>query len=183
MWLLSMLLSSYDTHDGNMTTHLASMIFSSSKIRCHGRDSPWLSRLKDFCSWFPKGKNVAPWHMGGRPEREAGTTGFPPAGRTEYSRIQSMESHLALLVQLFIYIYTNLYLIHLLCMPSFILVGSLALCSLLKNVNDSKGFSSCGKDTLQELMFATDVLCARGPRKRTRSQSTEGSRAGGPFLA
>ena len=89
----------------------------------------------------------------------------------------------ALAAIVYIYIYTNLYLIHLLCMPSFILVGSLALCSLLKNVNDSKGFSSCGKDTLQELMFATDVLCARGPRKRTRSQSTEGSRAGGPFLA
>jgi len=72
------------------------------------------------------------------------------------------------------------YLIHILCMPFFILVGSSALCSLLKNVNDSTGFSS---NTIHELMFATDVLCAQGPRKRARSQSTEGSGAGGPFLA
>lgn len=188
MWLLSMFLSSYDTDASNMT-HRAFMIFASSKIECLGRDWLWLivtptiSR-QTFTVNFPRAKTLrfATWQedlrekLGQQASRlQAGQSTVSTAvlkvllSRTWLSCCNSSY----LLHTLFIsYSYFMYALLH-----TGWLFGSLFT---LKNVNDSTGFSS---NTIHELMFATDVLCAQGPRKRARSQSTEGSGAGGPFLA
>ena len=161
-----MLLSSYDTNtdDRNMTTHCA-------VIGCLGRDSPWFLLYQDSL-------------LCGRKTWERSWDNRLPAYRTECSRIQSTpELHLALLLQSFI---TYSYLMYAcVCMPYALfhtcwLFGSLFT---FEEPEWFEGFLKLWQRHDSRIDTCNSVLCAQGPRKRTRSQSTEGSRAGCPFLA